>query len=283
MLRTFQNRDIEDFFFLASILRLATKYLMNHLRTQAIEALTQTWAYTLEGHDAMVDRALKAPVGSEPTSLTYPYVHPLHVLNVARENHIRVIIPSVLYFLSVYPFSDLMHGNHPKLLAESRTGLTRPATTLSSEDMGNYTLMYQHRIELMLDFVRRFCGSRRSSMLCDNRRSSAQNAINVGPNPIGLGHPRLSTDESDPCGIAFARLASRASRSWYPRTGPLSWMLQVTQFLRQDASICKKCVSDFEMEMQSLREHIWRSLPGVVGLPQWGELIESDLPKDPGR
>lgn len=80
--RTFHNRNVEDFFFLAGILRLASKYFIMHLRTQGIRFLTETWAYTIRGHDEMVALALSSPVIS---GTTYPYVHPLHVLNLARE------------------------------------------------------------------------------------------------------------------------------------------------------------------------------------------------------
>ena len=61
VLRTFRNRSIDDFFHLAGILRLSTKYFVTHLRTQAIKHLTQTWSHDLKGHDTMLDLAIRTP------------------------------------------------------------------------------------------------------------------------------------------------------------------------------------------------------------------------------
>ncbi|KAL5482525.1 hypothetical protein ACEPAI_9119 [Sanghuangporus weigelae] len=270
---TFYTRDIEDFFFLTSILRLSTKYFIAHLRRQAIEALVRTWSFALEGHDAMVERALQLQGSLSPQSnaLTYPYVHPLHVINLARETNIRVILPSALYFLSVYPVADILQGTHPKLQVESRSGIPRPASTLSFEDMANYTLMYQHRIEVILDFVRKFCGDRRSYPACLWKRGHLDIPIETDRPP--------DAESPDPCSHAFAKLASRASRSWYPRTGPFRWMLQtVNQLEHKDMRFCKVCKDSFRTDVEKHRNAIWDVLPGVVGLPSWSELIAADLP-----
>ena len=52
----------------------------------------------------MVDRAIQTPASTKGSlELSYPYVHPLHVLSLARETNVRVVIPAALYFLSIYP------------------------------------------------------------------------------------------------------------------------------------------------------------------------------------
>ncbi|OBZ71381.1 hypothetical protein A0H81_08401 [Grifola frondosa] len=112
---SFHNRSVADFYYVAGILRLSTKYFITHLRKQAIRHLSQTWPHSLRGHDHMVENAVKAP---PVDGLSYPYVHPLHVLNLARETNVRIIVPSALYFLSLYPLSDLLQGDHPKLQIE---------------------------------------------------------------------------------------------------------------------------------------------------------------------
>ncbi|KAI5121414.1 hypothetical protein M0805_003186 [Coniferiporia weirii] len=270
----FQNRDIEDFFTLASVLRLSTKYFIAHLRRQAIEALAQTWSYTLEGHDAMVERAIQAPVGPAPNDITFPYAHPIHVLNLCRETHVRVAVPSALYFLSMYPFSDLLQCSHPKLTIESRTGIPRPSSALSFEDMSNYTLMHQHRVEIMLDYVRRFCSERRSCKECHWRQDDWGT-----PPPDPTWRHLMGKPEKDLCSVTFAKLSSRASRSWYTRTGPLKWMLQTVHYLESnDMPLCTRCKESFRRDVESHRLSIWNALPGVVGLPTWEALIESDLP-----
>lgn len=263
----FENRDIDDFFYLASILRLSTKYFISNLRLQAIKALLRTWSNTLQGHDAMVERALQAPTNSDPDSLTYPYVHPIHVLNLARETNVQIIIPSALYFLSIYPIKDIISGTHPKLTVKSRLGLPRPSSILSHEDMKNYSIMYQHRIDLILDYSRNVLGKRRASSSCvfANAKSNSEDLDGYASR----------------CTQAFARLASLVSRSWYTRTGPLKWMLQSIEMIdKNELPLCHICRYHFTNDVQAHRKWIWKTLPGIIDLPSWEEMEKMDLSED---
>ena len=107
---------------------------------------------------------MKSPLVGD---LTYPYVHPLHVLNLARETHVSIVVPSALYFLSLYPLPDLLRGDHPKLEIAASTGLSN---TLTPQDLQEYTLMYQYRIDTILTFVQRICGDRTTSPECTGGR-----------------------------------------------------------------------------------------------------------------
>lgn len=245
--RKFQHRNQEDFFYLASILRLSTKYFISHLRTQSIRYLSKTWSYSLRGHDDMVDMALNSPRIADNS---YPYVHPMHVLNLARETNVLVVIPSALYFLSLYPLTDLLLADHPKLTVDHPS---KPSSTLSPLDIKYYTLMFQHRLDIILDFVRRFCGERSATAGCTNLDGSA-------------------------CTKCFLRLSFRLSRSWMPRTGPLHYMVQAANQITEDQVICDTCRRTFCQDVSTLREEIWKGLPSVVSLSTWEELISTDLP-----
>jgi len=236
---TFYSRNVSDFFHLAGILRLSTKYFIGHLRTQAIQYLTQTWSYSLRGHDDMVNLALKSPLID---NTTYPYVHPLHVLNLSNECNVRIVLPSVFYFLSLYPFHDILRGDHPKLMVEHHSA---PSPVLAMQDIGKYTLMFQHRIDIILDFVRTF----------SDERPSCTKA----------------------CTRGFAQLSLRLSKSWMTRTGPLHYMLQAVHELTDDETICYPCRKAFRKDVEALREEIWEQLPSVVGLPSWEALKVMDL------
>ncbi|KAJ7505144.1 hypothetical protein B0H11DRAFT_2154061 [Mycena galericulata] len=237
---------LEDFFYLAGILRLATKYFIVKLRVQAIQHLTQTWGYTLKMHDNMVEAALRSP---SVDGLSYPRVHPLMVVALAREVNVRVILPSAIYFLSLYPLEDLLRADHPKLMVQHPS---RPASVLSPADMRDYTLMFQKRLDVILNFVRSFCGTRVAPKTC----------------PTGPA-----------CSRGFARLTSRLSRSWIARTGPLHYMSQAVTDLAEDpkASVCGQCRRAFAQEVAALRETTWNELPAILGLPTWEEMIEADL------
>ena len=244
--RTFATRSIDDFYYLAGILRLSTKYFIGHLRAQAIRHLTQIWPFTILGHDEMVELALKSPIVE---NISFPYMHPLHVLNLAREVNVEIVVPSALYFLSLYPLTDILRADHPKLNFEHPS---KPFSRISTADIEAYTLMFQYRLEMILDFVRRFVGQRTANAsMCLNNQT--------------------------PCTRGFARLSSRLSRSWKIRTGPLHYMLQAVQELSDDGAVCLPCSKAFREDVNQYREEIWNTLPEVVGSTSWDHLKDLDL------
>lgn len=248
----FAQRSAEDFFLLAGILRLASKYFIPSLRLQAIRYLTQTWAHTLRGHDTMVSTALSSP---EIDGMTYPYVHPLHVLNLAREVNVQIVVPSALYFLSIYPLTDLIRADHPKLRVEHPS---RPSSQLSAQDIRDYTLMYQHRINLLLDFIRETCANRPASSDCERAQDH-------------------SPDSSQQCRKNFSRLAHYSYQAFSPRAGPFHNMDQAVKWAETDSTLCSRCQRAFRTDVTALRERLWAELPGIVGLPGWEQLEEIDL------
>ncbi|THH12204.1 hypothetical protein EW146_g7781 [Bondarzewia mesenterica] len=242
---TFHRRNIEDFFFLAAILRLSTKYFIGHLRTQAIRHLAQTWPYSLRGHDEMVALALSSPTVND---MSYPYVHPLHVLNLAREVNVRLIVPAALYFLSIYALEDILKADHPKLLVQHPS---RPSSVLSVQDMKDYTLMYQHRMKMIMSFARHTVASWSASSGCQGTRKD--------------------------CTRAVVRLAGCIYSSFTPRTGLFHNMSQTIDLIGDDKTICTACERAFRRDVAELREKFWKELPSVVGLPSWEELEAMDL------
>ncbi|KAH8104528.1 hypothetical protein BXZ70DRAFT_593041 [Cristinia sonorae] len=240
------GQGVDDFLYTAGILRLSTKYFIARLRTQAIQHLVRTWSGTLRGHDEMIELAVKAPLVDDKS---YPYVHPLHVLNLARSTNVQIIIPSIHYFLSLYPLTDLLNGDHPKLQIDHPSC---PSSNISPQDLQAYTLMYQARIEMILDFVRHTCGERVATPACQNNAT---------------------------CVKVFVRTSSRLSRTWRIRTGPLHYMVQVSDEISEHQDVCGPCKRAFRQDVVTLREDIWRRLPSIIGLPSWEELNAIDLPK----
>lgn len=245
---TFDTRNINDFFYLAGLLRLATKYFINSLRTACILHLSQTWTYTLKGHDEMVEIAVNTKAIDK---MTYPYIHPLHVLNLARETNVRLAVPSALYFLSLYRFDDILRADHPKLLVDHPS---RPSSLLSPEDTRNYTLLFQWRVELNLDFIRRVCGQRAPAPGCIVSKNCLRN---------------------------FAQLQSRLSTSWMMRTALLHYVVQVTREVKEDSTnYCSRCRQAFQQDAEAFRQDAWNTMPSVLGFPSWDELIKAELDSD---
>lgn len=193
----------------------------------------------------MVEMAVKAPLVDNKS---YPYVHPLHILNLARETDVQILIPSALYSLSLYLLQDILSGDHPKLRIEHPSC---PSSQLSHRDLQDYTLMFQHRIDIVMDFLRGTCGERIAAPQCT--------------------HPET-------CTKVFKRLSSHLSRTWKVRTGPLHYMVQVSDQIASDANVCGACRKAFKQDVGTLREDLWKRLPTVVGLASWEELEKRDLP-----
>lgn len=202
--------------------------------------------------------------------MTYPYVHPLHVLNLAREVNVQIVVPAALYFLSIYPLADLMRGDHPKLRVEHPS---RPSSTLSTEDIRDYTLMYQHRINLLLDFIREGLSGRRGCPACER---SAPSPEPPGSAPQSQPPPAQPSTTSQ-CAKNFSRLTHYSYSALSPRAGPFHNMLQAVQWAEMESTLCSPCQRAFRAEVTSLRERLWNELPGVVGLPEWQRLQEIDL------
>jgi len=261
---TFQYRNADDFFHLAGILRLSTKYFISHLRLQAIRHLTTVWSYTLRGHDEMVDKALSLPSLPHPTvpppdadstadtpiaKISYPYVHPLHVVNLARETNVSVVLPSAFYFLSLYDLRDIIKADHPKLQLSHPS---KPSSELSLLDTRPYTLMHQHRLSSITDFIYNFCANHGSSPQCEY--------------------------DHEPCDRGFKKLTSLLSQAWRIRIGPMHFVVQAILELKENNAVCKPCRKEFKANAMAFRQRNWDELPSVIGLPSWEELVASDLP-----
>lgn len=195
----------------------------------------------------MVDTALKSPVVDD---ITYPFVHPIHVINLARETNVCIVVPSAMYFLSLYLMADILRGDHPKLMVDHPS---RPSSQLGNADIQAYTLMFQHRLDVILNFVRRTVGEREANKdICEN--------------------------DQKPCTRGFTRLSARLSRSWQARTGPFQFMLQATQQILLDETICRPCRDSFTNDVALLRAKLWGELPSVINYPGWDNMIADDLP-----
>lgn len=251
---TFHNNSVKDFYHLSAILRLSTKYCMNALRLKAIRYLAATWGTTLEGHDDIIHQAMTRPFNPENGS--YPHVHPLHVLNLARETNVEVVIPSALYFLSLYPLPLLLEGSHPKLSVDV-THPSRPSSQIGAQDIAHYGLIYQYRLEKMLYFIRTLCLD----------RPLATNCSKAGTTSILAG--RRVTFRN--CSHVINKMGAMLSRSWELRTGPLHFMQQAVGELPK-IGLCDPCREAFEEDVRALREEVWNRIPALVGLPSWDVL-----------
>ncbi|KAI0045721.1 hypothetical protein FA95DRAFT_1560919 [Auriscalpium vulgare] len=118
---TFGKNDYEDFAVVSGILRLSTKYVMDSLRSKALEHLSEAWPATLPGWDAREDRARSYEYEC-PTDNSYLYPSPIAVINLAREINAPALFISAFYDLSRYTYAQIFE------LSDDASARFRPAS-----------------------------------------------------------------------------------------------------------------------------------------------------------
>lgn len=92
---------------LAAILRLSTKYLIDHLRAQCIAYLSADWPTTLAGWDKREKEAVDKQGRYAPREAC---AHPILVIGLAREMGITEWLPAAFYDLARYGPRRIVSG-----------------------------------------------------------------------------------------------------------------------------------------------------------------------------
>ncbi|KAG2125023.1 hypothetical protein DEU56DRAFT_873160 [Suillus clintonianus] len=103
---SFGKNDPADFRMVSGILRLATKYLVDSLRTKALAHLSRAWPNSLKGWDAREDLARADEMQSGP-GMSNIYPSPADVVILAREVNATSLLPSAFYDLSRYHYTQI--------------------------------------------------------------------------------------------------------------------------------------------------------------------------------
>ncbi|KAG8215724.1 hypothetical protein J3R82DRAFT_7617 [Butyriboletus roseoflavus] len=124
----FPKPHARDFSALSSVLRLSTKYFIEHLRIQCLARLVHDWPTTLAGWDRREAAATDASGRYAPRDA---YAHPVLAINLALELGIPEVLPSAFYDLSRYGPSRIVSGARalPPVFAAPD-----PCTLRSTED-----------------------------------------------------------------------------------------------------------------------------------------------------
>jgi hypothetical protein len=101
---------VQDFPFLASVLRLSCKYFICIPRRQCLERLQAYFPTTLADWDRRERMAL-APDGHYDPRHEIP--SPIHVINLARELNVGSVLPAAFYDLARYGTSKTAGGTEP--------------------------------------------------------------------------------------------------------------------------------------------------------------------------
>jgi hypothetical protein len=255
-----------DFPALAAVLRLSTKYFVEHLRQHCLARLDLDWPGTLAGWDQR-EAGATDDQGRYVPQLTC--AHPILAIHLALDQAIPSVFLSAMYDLSRYGPSKIKIGTRPPRLASdylipgfnpeayNKLHFTLPPDLLSRILKGR-----EHSQKFMASFIQRELQSRAPSAECENRFDEV--------NP------------SQACYESFYFIMLNILRSVGGITAgrdadPLFTLMQATDMLtRTDFSdgeqqcglkMCRACKVDFATTVTRVREEVWRLLPRWFGLP----------------
>jgi hypothetical protein len=118
-------------------------------------------------------------------------------------------------------------------------------------DLPSDQFKYQHRINMMLDFICKTCGHPSGDRNVDAQMSGSREGMSPSVLlpallPISTGHSHRAWDRC------------------------ITWLM--------DRRICGPCKPSFRRDVMALRTRLWEELPSVVGLSS-SELLATDLPE----
>ena len=129
---------MQDFPFLASVLRLSCKYFICIPRRQCLERLQAYFPATLADWDRR-ERMSLGPDGHYNPRHEIP--SPIHVINLARELNVGSILPAAFYDLARYGTSKTAGGTEPLphlVLEDPSDESSSPVSTTAGAPMPSF-------------------------------------------------------------------------------------------------------------------------------------------------
>jgi hypothetical protein len=266
-IRYFPYPCATDFPAIAGVLRLSTKYLVQHLRELCIQRLQLDWPSTLAGWDLREHAATNAEgyyLGREF------YAHPVLVIELALDLNLPSLLPASFYDLCRYGPSRILLGAPQPTLdfdqylsanpAASSLSLPPPAVSLSRTHLFRVLRGREHVQHFLATFIASELQGRRASRECMYR---------IGPDPSRSCHESFYF-------IMLNVLRSVGGIACGRDADSLHTLVQAMEMLsRTDFSdgvrtcalrLCEACKLDFAVTTIRAREEVWMSLPLWFGL-----------------
>ena len=260
--RYFNKPRSSDFPAISAVLRLSTKYLVEHLRQRCLARLDSDWPSTLCGWDYRERRATDE-YGRYLARDFCP--HPILVIELALDMNLPSILPAALYDLSRYGPSKIMLGTSSpptafELLLSQLCGSPLPIhqpAQLPRDLLCRILRGREAAQRFIATFIARDLNCRPPSAECLNRNED-RNAT------------------SRPCHESFYFIMLNILRSVGGIASgrdadPLFTLIQATEMLfRTDFSdghqqcglkLCQPCKADFAVSAAKAREEVWGLLP----------------------
>ncbi|OAX37638.1 hypothetical protein K503DRAFT_771291 [Rhizopogon vinicolor AM-OR11-026] len=253
----FVNDVAVDFAVVSSVLRLSTKYFIEHLRKRCIARLARDWPTSLAEWDRREDD-LTHTLGYYGPLKILP--HPILIIQLALELNLDAFLPSAFYDLSRYSPSKVFAGTRGPPPIFSTEGDPRGQRVRLSDKYLCQTFVGRECAQMYIHtFLEVELRARHPSAYCLNAGRS--NAVHCSESFYFI---HLNTLRSVG-GIAAGRDAD-----------PLYTLLQALQMLeRTDFSdgvsecglkLCPTCKADFTEVVKKARLGVWELIPEWFGL-----------------
>ncbi|KAM6500023.1 hypothetical protein JOM56_003037 [Amanita muscaria] len=263
----FEAPYANDFPALDAVLRLSTKYFVEHLRQLCIARLSLDWPSTLAGWDQRESAAIDKDGRYDP-QLTYAC--PILVIRLAIKEYIPSVFFAAMYDLSRYGPDKIRIGTRPLRLASDLLFPSLDAVAYNDQ-----------RITLSPQFLRRTLEGREYS------RKYLASFIKRELQSRALGAPseRCTNRSEEGCRDSFYFITFHLRRAVGRFVAgrdvdPLYTLLQLADMLpRTDFSdsqelggskMCHACKVDFAGAVARAREEVWMLLPQWFGTPELG-------------
>ncbi|KAJ7048739.1 hypothetical protein C8F01DRAFT_1239240 [Mycena amicta] len=259
----FKTPQSSDFPVIAGVLRLSSKYLVEHLRQRCIARLELEWPSTLAGWDSREQAATDALGHYAPR---VPYAHPILVIDLALQLSLPSLFPAAMYDLSRYGPSKIIAGTptpSPVPFVSPPTDSDAPATTSMHLSQGFLVATFRGR-ERAQRYLAEFAFKELEG------RSPAADCMYLEEDS-----PSRKCRESFYF-IMLNVLRSVGGIACGRDADPLYTLVQAIDMLsRMDFSdgqrhcglkMCHPCKVDFAKTAQRAREEVWELLPSWFGL-----------------
>jgi len=242
----FKNNDPDDFRVVSGILRLTTKYIIESLRTRALNHLRIAWPTTLKEWDAREDIARSYDLGN-PTHRGFRYPSPIAVIQLARENNAPELLPAAFYDLSRYHFHQIYEPaageplSYPPLIS-----------VLAPDDIQRLALGKEASLHFVTTLIQSMANGAHPARqtLSHLRRKSSENVC----------------VSAAACKQDFEELVELATQHYlFDRergcTDPLYVAEELGQLKSAEFSECKPCAKALERWAIRERERMWNLIP----------------------
>ncbi|KAF7320664.1 BTB domain-containing protein [Mycena chlorophos] len=288
----FHAPQASDFPVLAGVLRLSTKYLVDHLRLRCIARLESEWPSTLAGWDAREQSATN-PLGHYAPRIIC--AHPILIIDLALELNVPSLLPAAMYDLARYGPSKILAGTpsiaHLPLIAPANADVKEQqqeqVDTPSPQQM---TLTPEFLIETFRgrELAQRYLADFINAHLDDRDPSPDCDFAECDLDPI----PSRQCRESFYF-IMLNMLRAVGGITCGRDADPLFSLVQgVNMLSRTDFSsggsggkqcglrMCMPCKVDFAKCVQKAREEVWSEMPGWFGLKVGMKVGEGDMDQE---